>query len=81
MFHVKHLCVPLVLPAFRKESRRLYAVAPGCSARCALNAGAGALVVLPLFSAIVYKYPPCLPAVRAHGGLFIASCTNRLGYV
>lgn len=69
------------MPAFFKENRRLYADAPGRSVRCNLNAGAGALVGLPLLSAIVYKYPPRLPAVRARGGLFIASCTNRLGYV
>ena len=60
--------VAVCFPAFCKESRRLYADAPERSARCVLNAGAVALVVLPLLSAIVYKYPPCLPAGRAHGG-------------
>lgn len=52
--------VAVCFPAFCKESRRLYADAPGRSVRCSLNAGAGTLVVLPLFSAIVYKYSPVL---------------------
>lgn len=44
-----------------------------------LNAGVVALVVLPLLLAIVYKFPPCLPALRAHGGFVHSFLHKSLG--
>lgn len=50
----------------------MFTDAPEGSARCVLNAGAGALVGLPLLSALCIQIPPCLPEWSGARGLFIA---------